>query len=149
MKSEPDVYSIQDLQAEKSKTCDWEGVRNYQARNFMKDMQKGDQVLFYHSNAKPPGIVGYCTINKTAYPDETSLDKKSNYFDSKSTKEINRWVKVDLKLKKVFSEILSLDFLRGQKTLKDMLLLKKGSRLSVQPVKKTEFDKILKLAGVK
>ncbi|MBT4762438.1 MAG: EVE domain-containing protein [Bdellovibrionaceae bacterium] len=146
MKSEPDAYSIDDLKKDK-KTL-WDGIRNYQARNFMmKDMQIGDQVLFYHSNAKPPGIVGLGEISKQAMPDPTQFDKKSNYFDAKSSKENPRWHCVEVKYKDKFKSMLSLNEIKEVKPLKDMMVIKKGARLSIQPVDKKDFNYILKTLG--
>lgn len=147
MKTEPNVYSIDDLAREKGKTTHWDGVRNYQARNFMRDdMKIGDEVLLYHSNAKPPGVVGVCTISKESYPDFTAFDPKDKHYDPKSKQAEPRWFMVDIKLKRKFKELIALDFLRTVKALEGMALLAKGSRLSVQPVTKKQFDTILKLA---
>lgn len=145
VKTEPNVYSIDDLK--KDKTTAWDAVRNYQARNFLTSMKKGDLVIVYHSNAKPPGIIGLATVAKEAYPDELQFDKKSNYFDAKATKESPRWFSPDLKFKKKFAALISLDELRDEKKLSDMVLLRKGSRLSVIPVTKVEFDHVVKLAS--
>ncbi|WP_420421071.1 EVE domain-containing protein [Simkania sp.] len=145
MKSEPSTYSIDDLKREK-KAC-WDGVRNYQARNFMRDeMQVGDLVLFYHSNATPPGIVGVAKVCKTAYPDHTAWDKRSKYYDARSSKEKPVWMMVDVAFVKKFPEILPLGDLKEYTKLKNMLLLKKGTRLSIQPVTKSEVDFICGLA---
>lgn len=143
-KSEPDVYSIDDLK--KDKVTPWDNIRNYQARNFLKEMEVGDLVLFYHSNAKPPGIAGIAKVAKTAYPDESQFDKKSPYFDPKATKDEPRWFNPDMRFVKAFKNLLSLDELRAEKELEDMLVLKRGSRLSVQPVSDAEFEHILKIA---
>ena len=149
MKTEPESYSIDDLAKEKKKTTFWSGVRNYQARNFMRDdMKKGDLVLFYHSNANPPSIVGVAEIVKESYPDFTSWDENDHHYDPKSTPENPRWFMVDIKLKKKFPEPLGRNELTGVSALSDMELMRKGSRLSVQPVKKKEFEAILKLASV-
>ncbi len=145
MKSEPSVYSIDDLK--RDKITYWEGVRNYQARNFLRDaIKKGDEVLFYHSNAEPPGIAGLAKVVKEGYPDPSAFDKKSKYFDSKSKEDTPTWYVVDLKFDKKFKEILPLDYLRGQKALQSMLLLKKGQRLSIQPVTASEWRALMKLA---
>ena len=144
MKSEPSSYSIDDFQ--KQGRTFWEGVRNYQARNFMmNNMNIGDQMLFYHSNAKPSGVMGLGIISKSATPDLTALDKKSKYFDPTSTKENPRWFAVTVKFQKKFKQILPLEQLRKEKPLKNMLLLKKGQRLSILPVTRKEFEHILKL----
>jgi predicted RNA-binding protein with PUA-like domain len=149
VKSEPNTFSIQDLaHAPKQTTC-WDGVRNYQARNFMRRMVVGDQVLFYHSNANPPAIVGIAEVVKTAYPDDTQFDKKSPHFDPASKRESPRWDMVDLKYRETFTTSLSLDRLRQEPKLKGMVLLRKGSRLSVQPVTESEWAVIMKLAGSK
>jgi len=133
MKSEPDVYSIDHL-ARDGKTM-WDGVRNYQARNFMRDqMQVGDFVFFYHSNAEPSGIAGIAKVASKAYADPTAFDKKDVHFDPKSKKEAPTWFLVDVAFVKKFKNFLSLDEIKKIKGLEGMLLLQKGSRLSVQPV---------------
>lgn len=148
MKTEPETYSIQDLAKEKKKTTHWDGVRNYQARNFMRDeMKKGDEILVYHSNAKPPAIVGRARVVKESYPDFTSWDKNDKHFDPKSTPDNPRWFMVDIQLIEIFNEPIGLLTLKEIKSLADMVLLQKGSRLSVQPVKKKEYDTILKIAS--
>lgn len=148
MKTEPNTYSIDDLAKEKKKTTCWEGVRNYQARNFMRDeMKVGDEVLLYHSNANPPAVVGIATIAREAYVDHFAFDESSDYFDPKSSRDNPRWLMVDVQLKEKFKEPIPLDELRQVKALKDMELLRKGSRLSIQPVRKKEFEAILKIAG--
>ncbi|MEZ6118803.1 MAG: EVE domain-containing protein [Pirellulaceae bacterium] len=148
MKTEPNSYSIQDLAGEKNQTTCWDGVRNYQARNFMRDdMQVGDRVLVYHSNANPPAVVGTAKIAKEAYPDHTAWDANNKHYDEKSTPENPRWLMVDIQLEQIFDREISLTELREVAALKDMELLRKGSRLSVQPVRKSEFQQILKLAG--
>lgn len=141
-KSEPGCYSIDDLK--KDKTAPWDGVRNYQARNFMRDMSKGDIVLFYHSNANPPGIAGISKVTKEAYPDNTAWDPKSEHPDPKSTKENPRWYMVNLGFVKKFKELIPIERLREMKPLTDMVILQKGSRLSVTPVTKKEYDAIIK-----
>ena len=147
MKTEPNVYSVDDLAQEKNKTTHWDGVRNYQARNFMRDeMKKGDLVLLYHSNAKPPGVVGVCAVVKESYPDFTAFDPKDKHYDPKSKQEEPRWFMVDIKLKTKFKELIGLDYLKTVKSLDGMVLLTKGSRLSVQPVTKKQFDTIVKIA---
>ncbi len=150
MKTEATSYSIQDLAAEKKQTTFWDGVRNYQARNYMRDdMKIGDKVLFYHSSADPPAIAGVATIVRESYPDHTSWDPDNKHYDPKSTAQNPRWFMVDIKLERIFSEPIPLDDLRGVAALKEMELLRKGSRLSVQPVRKAEFDAVLKLAKKK
>ncbi len=144
MKSEPDVFGIDHLR-EKG-TEPWDGVRNYQARNLMRDeMKVGDAVLFHHSSTKPPGIAGLAEVAKEAYPDHTSWDPKSKYFDPKSTPDQPRWFMVDVRYVETFPRLLSLDELRDHSILADMVLLNR-SRLSVQPVSKQHYDFIVKLA---
>lgn len=133
MKSEPEVYSIDDL-ARDGKTM-WDGVRNYQARNFMRDQMKaGDLVFFYHSNAEPSGIAGIAKVVGKSYPDPTAFDKKDVHYDPKSKKEKPSWYLVDVAFVKKFKRFLALEEIKGNESLKGMLLLQKGSRLSVQPV---------------
>lgn len=133
MKSEPDVYSIEDLKRDGKSP--WTGVRNYQARNFMRDeMQVGDLVLFYHSNAEPPGVAGIAKIASAAYPDFTALDAASEYYDPKASTQNPIWMMVDVAFVKKFPRIVSLDELRAESVLSDMLVLRRGMRLSVQPV---------------
>ncbi len=147
MKSEPDVFSIDQLK--KDSTTWWEGVRNYQARNFMmKDMTVGDAVLFYHSNATPPGVAGLAVISKASEPDKLQFDKKSEYFDPKATKEKPIWFCVQVKYDDKFKELVSLQDLRDNDKLKEMLVLAKGSRLSIQPVDKKHFDIVKKMGGL-
>lgn len=144
MKTEPEVFSIDDLKRVKSQ-C-WDGVRNYQARNYMmKDMKLNDQVLFYHSNANPSGIVGIAKIFKTAYPDHTQFDKKSEYFDPKSSIDRPRWFMVDVSFIKKFNRIITLDELKTYNELKEMIVIKKGNRLSITPISKNEFEFISSL----
>ena len=148
LKSEPGAFSIDDLAAEKNKITCWDGVRNYQARNFMRDdMKIGDKVLFYHSNAKPPGVVGTAKIVKESYPDFTAFDAKNKHFDPKSKQDSPTWFMVDIKLDKKFKRLIPLDELKAIKPLDGMVLLQKGSRLSVQPVSKKHFELIVKLAA--
>ncbi len=148
MKSEPDVYSIDDLK--KNKTSCWEGVRNYQARNFMRDdMNVGDWVLFHHSNAKPPGVAGVAKVCRTAYPDHTQFDPKSNYHDPKSDPDNPRWQMVDVKFVEKFKDMVTLDQLKAEKKLEGMRVIQRGQRLSVQPVEKKHFAHVLKMAAAK
>jgi len=150
LKTEPESFSIQDLARAPKKTTCWDGVRNYQARNFMRDeMQVGDRVLFYHSSTESPAIVGTATIVREGYPDPTAWDKSDHHYDPASSPENPRWCMVDIRLERIFDEALPLSQLRGVAALKEMELLRKGSRLSVQPVRKVEFEAVLKLAGVK
>ncbi|MFM8268961.1 MAG: EVE domain-containing protein [Pseudomonadota bacterium] len=147
MKSEPNVFSFEDLLKAPKKTTHWEGVRNYQARNLMRDQfQVGDLVLFYHSNAEPTGIFGVCEVVKEAYPDSSAWEPKNKYFDPHSKeKGINPWVMVDVKAVSRFSVPVLRDDLKNEAPLKNMAVLKKGSRLSVQPVTESEFQHIMKL----
>ena len=146
IKSEPDVFSIRDLAKAKRQTTHWEGVRNYQARNFLRAMQVGDQLLYYHSNATPSAVAGSVQIVRTAYPDPAAWDKKSDYYDPKASPENPIWSMVDVKLVEIFPREISLDELRGVKTLARMELLRRGSRLSVHPVTAAEFRTVVKLA---
>jgi len=145
MKTEPDVYSIDDLA--RDGTEPWEGVRNYQARNSMREMAEGDLVIFYHSNAKPPGAAGVCRVSREAYPDDTQFDKNSKYHDPKSKKEDPRWSLVQVAFVEKFAEPISLQALKDDPALEGMLVTQKGSRLSVQPVEKKHFKRVLKMAG--
>ena len=149
VKSEPEAFSIDDLARAPRQTTCWDGVRNYQARNFMREMGVGDLVLFYHSNADPPAVVGSAEVVKTAYPDDTQFDKRSDHYDPASTKESPRWEMVDLEYREKFVTNVSLDRLRQEPRLKSMVLLRKGSRLSVQPVREAEWKVIMKLADSK
>ncbi len=146
MKSEPDVFSFTDLQ-----TCGrtwWDGVRNYMARNYMmKDMKVGDWVLFYHSNAEPSGVAGLAIVTSAARPDESSFDKKSEYYDAKSTRENPRWQCVEVGFLNSLPRLVSLAEIKGNKRLAKMILLQ-NSRLSVQPVLPAEAREILRMAGV-
>jgi len=145
MKSEPSTFSIADLANSPKRTTCWDGVRNDQARNFMREMGIGDLVLFYHSNAEPPAIAGIAEVVRTAYPDDTQFDKRSHHYDPASKAAAPRWDMVDIKYRETFETILSLDRLRQEPRLKDMVLLRKGSRLSVQPVTESEWTVIMKL----
>lgn len=146
MKSEPEEFGIDDLKNNPDKTEPWDGVRNYQARNMMRDdMKKGDLVFFYHSNCKVPGIVGTMTIHKEGYPDPTAFDPEDKHYDPKSDPENPRWIHVDVKYKRKFKRVISLAELREQKQLKDMKILQRGNRLSVTPVTKKEWDYIINL----
>lgn len=148
MKSEPDVFSFDDLKNRPNKTEPWNGVRNYQARNFMRDeMSKGDKVLFYHSSCEIPGVAGIAKISSDSYPDDTQFDKKSEYFDPKATKENPRWFLRDVSFETDLKRFISLDEIRKQTKLKDMKLLQKGNRLSILPVTKEEFELIVKLGN--
>jgi predicted RNA-binding protein with PUA-like domain len=129
----------------KDTSTQWTDVRNYEARNFLKSMKKGDELLVYHSNADPSGIAGLAIVAKEAYPDPGQFDKRSEYFDEKSTRAAPRWFAPDVKFKAEFKELISLDLLRKRKELSEMALFKR-SRLSVQPVSEREFQLILKLS---
>jgi predicted RNA-binding protein with PUA-like domain len=144
MKTEPGEYALEDLKQEKNQTEHWDGVRNYQARNFMRDqMQIGDGVLFYHSGKKPE-VVGTARIVRTGYPDHTAWDPKSNHFDPKSTPEKPVWFMVDIRFESEFERPIPLKELRDVPALQDMQLLRRGNRLSVMPVTKKEFQTIVK-----
>ena len=146
MKTEPDVYSIDTLK--KDGETLWSGVRNYQARNFMmKDMKLGDQVLFYHSNAEPPGVAGLAVVSKLAEPDPLAFDKKSEYYDPKSSKENPRWFCVRVKFVKKLKNLVTLEEIKNDPMLRQMLVIKRGQRLSIQPVSKKDFDYIVKLGS--
>jgi predicted RNA-binding protein with PUA-like domain len=147
VKSEPEVFSIDDLARAFRQTTCWDGVRNYQARNFMREMAVGDRVLFYHSNADPPAVVGSAEVVRTAYADDTQFDKRSDHFDPASEADRPRWDMVDLKYREKFPLNLPLDQLRQEPKLKGMVLLRKGSRLSVQPVSEAEWKVITTLAN--
>jgi len=146
MKSEPNEFSIDDLKNRPAGTDCWDGVRNYQARNFMRDeMRVKDRVLFYHSG-KNPAVVGTARIAKAGYPDHTARERGSKHFDTRSTPENPIWFMVDVKFEKKFSRAVSLAELRKISALREMTLLRKGNRLSVMPVTREEFDTILSLA---
>jgi predicted RNA-binding protein with PUA-like domain len=141
LKSEPDTFGIEDL--ERNGQTEWSGVRNYQARNFMKTMKQGDLCFFYHSNAKPPGIVGICQVSREAYPDFTAFDSQSEYFDPRATIEKPIWEMVDVRFVERFQRLIALDELRNIPELEEMYLTRKGQRLSVQPVTTQEWQAIL------
>ena len=144
MKCEPEAYTIHDL-ARDGETS-WEGVRNYQARNFLRDqMQVGDGVLFYASNADPSGVTGVAEVSKAGYPDATAWKKGHVYFDEASTKDKPIWYMVDIRFVEAFPDVVPLETLKVTKGLENMVVTRKGSRLSVQPVTKAEFDIVTKL----
>ncbi|OCX24348.1 EVE domain-containing protein [Pseudomonas graminis] len=143
MKSEPDELSISGLK--KLGQTRWDGVRNYQARNFMRAMAVGDQFFFYHSSCPEPGIAGIGEIVKAAYPDPTALDEKSHYFDAKATDQKNPWSALDVAFVDAFPTVLSLSFLKQQAALEQMPLVQKGSRLSVMPVTDEQWAAVLGL----
>ena len=144
IKSEPDAYSIDDL--ERDGVEKWDGIRNYQARNMMRDEMKiGDGIFFYHSNCKQPGIVGIATVASDPYPDPTQFDRKSKYFDPKSSKDNPRWCLVDVAFVRSTRRNVTLSELKEQSSLEDMILTRKGNRLSIMPVSKKHWNKILSL----
>ena len=147
IKSEPDVFSIDDL--EKVGREPWNGVRNYQARNYMwKDMRPGDLALFYHSNATPPGIAGIAKVAGPPYPDSSQFDLQSEYFDAKATRQIPRWWLVDFEFVAKFPALLPLDTLKNDPILSEMVVCQRGTRLSITPVEKRHFTRVCKLAGI-
>ena len=147
MKSEPDAFSLDDLKNCPKKTSCWDGVRNYQARNLMRDeISKGDGVLFYHSKTKEPAVVGIATVVKESYPDHTQFDSESPYYDPKATVEKPRWFMVDVKYKSQLKTPVTLAEIKQTKALADMVLVNRG-RLSVQPVTQKEWDLILKMGA--
>lgn len=149
MKSEPDAYSFDDLLAQKDQTDHWDGIRNYQARNLMREMKAGDGVLFYHSSTVPPHVAGVAEVVREAYPDHTSWDKKSKYFDPKSTPDTPRWFMVDIRAVRKLESPVTLEELKANPKLKKMRVVQKGQRLSVQPALKSEFDEVLRMAKQK
>ena len=146
MKSEPETFGIDALKKMPKQTEHWDGVRNYQVRNMFRDeFKKGDLAFFYHSNCTPPGIVGVMEVVKEAYPDFTAFDPESHYYDPKSSVDNPRWLMVDVKFKKKFNRMISLNELRENPLLKDLAILRKGNRLSVVPVNKKEWQAILEM----
>ncbi len=144
MKSEPDAFSIDDLKAVKVEP--WDGIRNYQARNFMRDQMKvGDKIFFYHSSCPEPGIVGMMKVHSKPYPDHTAFDSSSKYFDAKSDPESPRWVMVDVKFSRKLKKVLSLEKLKTLPELADMQLLRRGNRLSIMPVTEEHWEFIQNL----
>jgi len=145
IKSEPDAFSIDDLQA--ANVEPWDGIRNYQARNFMRDQMKvGDQVFFYHSSCAVPGIVGICEVASEPYPDPTAFDPEAKYYDPKSDPDKPKWILVDMKFVKKLEQVISLAELKTMPELAEMRLLKKGNRLSIMPVEKSEWEFIMGIA---
>ncbi len=144
VKCEPTTYSISDLKKDR-KTC-WDGVRNYQARNFLMEMKKGDELLFYHSVTEPIGVAGIARVSRPAYPDPSQFDSKSRYFDPASSPQKPRWFSPEVSFVRIFKEVLGLSDLRKEAPLKNMELMKKGSRLSVQPVTEDQYRHILSMA---
>ena len=145
MKSEPDVYGIHHLQQEG--TTLWDGIRNYQARNFMRTMQPGDRAFFYHSNAKPPGIVGLMEVIETGITDPSQFDPNNKYFDPKSKPEAPRWDCARLRYLGTFAELLSLDALRQEFSAEELPVVRQGNRLSILPVPETSAERLLSLLG--
>jgi predicted RNA-binding protein with PUA-like domain len=146
MKSEPDVYGIDDLRQAPGKTDTWDGVRNYQVRNMMRDeMKKGDLAFFYHSNCKVPGIAGIMKISRSGYPDHTAFDPKEKYFDPKSDPDNPRWYMVDVRFVRKLQHVISLAELKTHRELADLPLVRKGNRLSVMPVSERQWEFILSL----
>ena len=146
MKSEPTVFGIDDLEKKPKRTAFWDGVRNYQARNFMRDgMKKGDNVFFYHSSCPEPGIVGIAQVVREAYPDQTAFDPKHAYFDPKSDPKNPTWIGVNVKFVRKFSRVLSLDELKAERRLDGFALLRRGNRLSVMPVTDAQWKVVLSL----
>jgi predicted RNA-binding protein with PUA-like domain len=147
IKSEPDVFSFDDLLAAPNQTSMWEGVRNYQARNFMRDtMQVGDRVLYYHSSTTPPGVVGIAEVASAAYSDPTQFDSKSDYYDPKASPDSPRWVVVDIRGIATLPRIVTLDEIKATAQLADMRLVQRGNRLSVMPITQLEYETIISLA---
>ena len=146
MKSEPSVFGIDDLEKKPKQTAFWDGVRNYQARNFMRDgMKKGDTVFFYHSSCPEPGIVGIARVAREAYPDQTAFDPKDAHFDPKSDPKNPIWIGVDVKFVRKFKRVLSLDELKSEPRLDGFTLLRRGNRLSVMPVSDAQWEIVLSL----
>lgn len=144
MKSEPGVFSIEDLATAKNQTTYWDGVRNYQARNYLRDeIKTGDKVIFYHSNTEPPFAAGICEVVKDGYPDFTAFDSGNIHFDPKSDFDKPTWFMVDIKLVRIFKHPVALSEIRANKKLSQMKLVQRGNRLSVMPVTKEEFEEIV------
>lgn len=149
-KSEPGVYAIDDLAREKGRRTTWEGVRNYQARNMLRDdIRKGDGVLFYHSGVKPMVIAGTARVVRGGYPDHFAFDPQHKYHDERSTEDSPTWFMVDIRLEQRFDEPVTRDMLQGDPATQGMTVLKRGSRLSIQPVTEAEWDAVHRLAGVR
>ena len=149
MKSEPDTFGIDHLAKKPKQTAGWDGVRNFQARNYLREMAVGDLVFFYHSSTEIPGIVGIAKVVREAYPDSTAFDKKNDHYDADSDPDKPRWYQVDVQLVSKFDRVISLEELRTHASgkLKEMVVLKRGNRLSITPVTKSEWTFIESLAG--
>ncbi|MEO8231730.1 MAG: EVE domain-containing protein [Ignavibacteriota bacterium] len=146
IKSEPESFSFSDLKKSKKQTTFWDGVRNYQARNFLRvEMKKEDKVLFYHSNSDTLAVMGVCEVVKEGYPDHTQFDPDSNHYDPKADPKNPAWIMVDVKFVKEFKTPVTLEAIKSNPKLKNMRLVARGNRLSVMPVAKYEFDEILKM----
>ena len=146
-KSEPETFSIDTLARKPKQTTHWDGVRNYQARNMLRDQIKvGDQVFFYHSNCNPPGIVGIAEVVKAGYPDSTAFDPESKYYDPSSSPDKPRWFMVDIRLVKKFPRIVTLEEIKNQPELQNMQVARRGNRLSITPVSAKEWETIQRLA---
>lgn len=145
IKSEPSVFSISDLKNAKNQTTHWDGVRNFQARNFIKEMKKGDQVLFYHSSTDPMVVAGVCEVSKEAYADPTQFDKDDKHFYPSADPENPTWYMMDVKFVKEFKNPVPLADIKENPKLKNMRLVQRGNRLSVMPVAKEEFDEVVKM----
>ena len=148
LKSEPEAFSIDDLARAKNRTTRWDGVRNYQARNFLRDeIAVGDGVLFYHSNADPPSVAGTARVVRAGYPDPSQFDPRDDHRDPDSPPDAPRWFAVDIAFEATFADPVTLPVMRADPALAEMVLLRKGSRLSVQPVSAAEWRRISKLGG--
>ena len=148
-KTEPTSFSWDDLWSSKGQRTSWDGVRNYQARNFIRDeIEKGDLVLLYHSNAKPAGVVGVAEVVRESYVDHTQFDPKDHHFDPKSSPEDPRWLMFDIKALKKLPEFVSLAALKENPRLSEMLVVQRGQRLSIQPVTAVEWKEVLRMGGI-
>lgn len=145
LKSEPESFSLCDLR--RLQRSPWDGVRNYQARNYLRSMRPGDQALFYHSRVQPPGVAGLCRVVSEPYPDETALDPKSKYYDPKATPEDPRWTLVEVEFVEAFAHFVSLEQLKQTPGLEAMVVTRKGSRLSITPVTPQEWEIVVRLGG--
>lgn len=147
IKSEPSTFSLSDLKKSKNQTTNWDGIRNFQARNFLRAMNKGDGVLFYHSSTDPLAVVGTCEVVKEGYPDHTQFDPKNIHYDEKAKKDNPTWFMVDIKFAKEFKSPVTVEQIKKNAKLKKMRLIQKGNRLSVMPVTKDEWDEVLKMGS--